>query len=72
MKIGVLSDTHVSRVSDLPPSVIRALENADLIVHLGDFDSLQLLNELREMGDFIGVAGNHDGQDIRKILSEKH
>ncbi len=71
MKIGVLSDTHISRVSELPPSVIRALEKADLIIHLGDFDSPQLLGELREMGDFIGVAGNHDGREIRNILSEK-
>ena len=61
MKIGVLSDTHVSRVSELPPSVIRTLERADLIVHLGDFDSPRLLEELSELGDFIGVAGNHDG-----------
>jgi putative phosphoesterase len=61
MKIGVISDTHVHRISELPSSLINALTRMDMVVHLGDFHSEDLVNDLKEIADFRGVAGNHDG-----------
>ncbi len=37
MKIGVVSDTHVSRIDQLPPKLVDSLKEVDLIVHLGDY-----------------------------------
>ena len=60
MRIGVISDTHVSRISELPGSLISTLKGMDMVVHLGDFHSTDLVNDLKDVTDFRGVAGNHD------------
>jgi len=61
MKIGVISDTHVHRISELPSSLINTLARMDMVIHLGDFHSEALVNDLKEIAEFHGVAGNHDG-----------
>ena len=71
VKIGVLSDTHAHRLSELPPSLVNALINLDMIVHLGDFNSIELVDELKSMGNFRGVTGNHDFGDIQLALPKK-
>lgn len=60
MKIGVIADTHVNHISDLPTSLINTLSRMDMIIHLGDFHTESLVNDLKEITDFHGVAGNHD------------
>lgn len=60
MRIGVISDTHVRRISELPASLINSLKGMDMVVHLGDFHSADLVNDLKEITSFRGVAGNHD------------
>ena len=60
MKIGVIADTHVHRISELPSSLINELTRMDMVLHLGDFHSEDLVNDLKEISDFRGVAGNHD------------
>ncbi len=71
MKIGVVSDTHVSRIDQLPPKLVDALKEVDLIVHLGDYTGKELLDGLRELGDFRGVFGNMDTSSVRAELPEK-
>ena len=60
MRIGVIADTHVRRISELPSSLINELTRMDMVLHLGDFHSEDLVNDLKEISDFRGVAGNHD------------
>ena len=60
MRIGVIADTHVQRISELPSSLINELTRMDMVLHLGDFHSEDLVNDLKEISDFHGVAGNHD------------
>ncbi|MCX6001722.1 MAG: metallophosphoesterase family protein [Chloroflexi bacterium] len=60
MRIGVIADTHVHRISELPSSLINELTRMDMVLHLGDFHSEDLVNDLKEISDFHGVAGNHD------------
>jgi hypothetical protein len=60
MKIGVISDTHAHKISQLPDSLLDVLTRMDMVVHLGDFHSEDLVNDLKEITDFRGVAGNHD------------
>lgn len=60
MKIGVIADTHVQHLSELPTSLINSLTHMDMVFHLGDFNSESLLNDLKSITNFRGVAGNHD------------
>jgi len=71
MKIGVVSDTHISRIDQLPPKLVDSLKEVDLIVHLGDYTGKELLDGLRELGDFRGVFGNMDTSAVRAELPEK-
>ncbi|HEY49141.1 MAG TPA: metallophosphoesterase family protein [Dehalococcoidia bacterium] len=71
MKIGVVSDTHVSRVDQLPANLLEMLEEVDLVVHLGDYTGIELLDGLRSLGDFRGVFGNMDSSEVRAELPEK-
>lgn len=54
MKIGVVSDTHSLLI---PPEVINALNKTDLIIHAGDFCTIQDVDTFRELKDFKGVYG---------------
>lgn len=70
MKIGVLSDTHISTFDQLPSNLLERLKEADLIVHLGDYTGEELLDGLRKVGNFRGVFGNMDSPAIRALLPE--
>lgn len=71
MRIGVISDTHVSGIEELPQGLVETLKNMDIIVHLGDYTGKGLLDGLRELGDFHGVCGNMDPLSIKMALPEK-
>lgn len=71
VKLAVLSDTHVSRVEQLPRRLLEVLSEADLIIHLGDFTGKGLLDGLRALGDFHGVAGNMDIPAVKAELPEE-
>ena len=46
-RLLLLADTHVpKRARDLPAEVWRAVEEADLVVHAGDWVDVRLLDEL--------------------------
>ncbi len=72
MKILVLSDTHVPRAAvDLPGEIYRRIEEADLVLHAGDFVEIGVLEKLRKLKETIGVCGNMDSEEIRKVLKPK-
>jgi len=71
VKVGVVSDTHVSRIDQLPPKLVDGLKEVDLIIHLGDYTGKELLDSLRGLGDFRGVFGNMDSSSVRAELPEK-
>ena len=70
MRIGVLSDTHTSSLS---PYILERLKslNLDLIIHCGDYNGMNVIHQLKTLGDFCGVAGNMDPPAIRELLKEK-
>lgn len=71
-KIVVISDTHARSLDVLPPGLLAELAAADLVVHCGDYTSIALLEELRNLAKrFIGVYGNMDPKDIRDELPDK-
>ena len=71
MKVGVVSDSHVSKIDQLPSKLVDGLKEVDLIVHLGDYTGKELLDSLRGLGDFRGVFGNMDPLALRSELPEK-
>ena len=73
MKITVISDTHLKpgqSIDLLPPPLLNMLASSDMIVHAGDFVSLQCYNDLKDINQLVGVAGNMDSHELRQILPE--
>jgi len=70
MRVGVLSDSHVTSLSPELLEKLRGL-NLDLIIHCGDYTGIDVVHQLQSLGNFCGVAGNMDSMDIRKQLNEK-
>lgn len=71
MRIGVISDTHVKTIDDVPAKILKALAEVDLIVHAGDFTERAVLDGLRTIGRVKAVAGNMDSDELKKILPQK-
>lgn len=71
MKIAILSDTHLKRVSETLEALFENhLSDKDLIVHAGDVVSLEIVDFLRQR-PFHGVSGNMDPLDVQSVLPSK-
>lgn len=72
MKLLLLSDTHVpKRARALPAAVLAAIEEADVVVHAGDWVDEATLDLLeRRSRRLVGVWGNNDGPGLRRRLPE--
>lgn len=71
MQIGVLSDSHARSLADLSPKITERLAKVDLILHAGDYTSWQVVEDLRKLGPFRGVAGNMDPVSIAAELPKR-
>jgi len=71
VKIGVLSDTHVTSFAEIPGQIVRALAGVDLIVHAGDFVTREVLDGLKRLGEVKAVQGNMDSAELKRALPEK-
>ena len=71
MRIGVISDTHVKTVDELPAKILKVLAGVDFIVHAGDFTDKAVLDGLRNIGEVKAVAGNMDSGELQKALPQK-
>ncbi|GAB6877490.1 metallophosphoesterase family protein [Thermaerobacter litoralis] len=68
-RILVLSDTHIpGRGRSLPPAVLEAAAQADLIVHAGDLVSLDVYDELALLAPVVAVCGNVDDPEVYRRL----
>jgi putative phosphoesterase len=72
VRLLLIADTHVpQRALDLPDEVWQAVDEADLVVHAGDWVSLDLLDRLQARADLLGCWGNNDhGVEWRRRLPE--
>jgi uncharacterized protein len=70
MVIAVISDTHLPRgTRRLPEACVERLAAADLLLHAGDFSTLEVLRELESIGPpLLGVHGNVDSAEVRRLL----
>ncbi len=71
MEIGIISDTHVKTLDELPATIITALAGVDLIIHAGDFTELPVLEGLRQLGAVKAVCGNMDSAELKRTLPQK-
>ncbi|KPL18468.1 MAG: hypothetical protein AMJ92_07845 [candidate division Zixibacteria bacterium SM23_81] len=72
MKIGVISDTHISSHREgLPEALLEKLRGVDLILHAGDLVVLDVLEALRELAPVEAVAGNMDSYQVKETLPGK-
>ena len=72
MLLLITADTHVpTRATTLPDDLWQQVVRADVVVHAGDWVSLELLAELEARTTrLIGVVGNNDGPELRARLPE--
>ena len=69
MKIVVTGDTHLSnKDKPLPEILLKECETADLIIHTGDWTSIEVYNNLSKYAEVVGVYGNADGEDMKEYL----
>ena len=68
----MMADTHVpKRARDLPARLWAAVDEADVVVHAGDWVHEPLLDALDARARrLIGVYGNNDGPELRARLPE--
>jgi putative phosphoesterase len=73
MKIGVIADTHIpDRANEIPPKVLEAFKNVDMIIHAGDFVDIGILDKLKSICKDVKVVwGNMDPYEIREKVPEK-
>jgi uncharacterized protein len=70
MLVAVLSDTHLPRgARRLPEACVERIAAADLLLHAGDFSTVEVLRELEAIGPpLLGVHGNVDSAELRRLL----
>ena len=72
MRLLLLSDTHLPvRARSLQDQVWRLVDEADLVIHAGDWVDVATLDSLQARASrLVGVAGNNDGPALRERLGE--
>jgi putative phosphoesterase len=72
VKLLLMADTHVPhRARDLPEQLWRAVAEADVVVHAGDWVCVQLLDTLLARANrLIAVVGNNDGPSLSARLPD--
>ena len=72
MKIIILSDTHIKKgqslISRLPEDLVSMIKNCDLVIHAGDFETIDCYKELEALGKLVAVHGDTDCPELMKLL----
>jgi putative phosphoesterase len=72
-KIVVVGDTHISDFKDIPNNIIKYCENADWVIHVGDYITKNVLEGFQNLKKvhFKGVYGNADNLAVKNSLKPK-
>ena len=68
-KIGIISDTH----GLLRPEVLEILRTCDCILHGGDINKPEILDQIRPLASVYVVRGNNDkdwAEGLRLLFSD--
>jgi putative phosphoesterase len=71
-RLVIMADTHLPRrARDLPAELWLAVDDADVVVHAGDWVDVALLDRLEARSRrLVAVHGNNDGPALRARLPE--
>jgi uncharacterized protein len=72
VRLLLIADTHVpKRARDLPDEVWECVADADVVIHAGDWISVDLLDRLEARSRrLLACWGNNDGPELRGRLPE--
>jgi putative phosphoesterase len=72
VRLLMMADTHVPRrARDLPPDLWRAVDEADVVIHAGDWVNEDLHDRLADRAArLVAVYGNNDPAGLRARLPE--
>jgi putative phosphoesterase len=72
MRLVLISDTHVPRrARDLPAALWTAIDQADVVIHAGDWVDVSLLDRLEaRAARLVACYDNNDGPALRARLPE--
>jgi putative phosphoesterase len=72
VRLVMMADTHIPRrARDLPSELWSAVEDADVVIHAGDWvDEIVLDTLSARAARVVGVFGNNDGPSLRARLPE--
>jgi putative phosphoesterase len=70
MLVAIVSDTHMPRGGRRLPDACRAwIAAADLLLHAGDFMTVEVFRELEQIRPpLVAVHGNVDSAELRRLL----
>ncbi len=68
MKVGVVADIHSGA---LPKGMLKDFKTVDLIIHAGDFCSLEDLKALTKIKEVKAVYGNMDDAALRHLFPRR-
>ena len=73
MKIGVVSDTHLTdKTQELPKNMLDDFKSADMVIHAGDLVDFSVIERLKKVcPKVIAVYGNMDPFEVRSKLPKK-
>ena len=70
MKLIVLSDTHL-KTGDIPAQLQSLIEEYDIVVHAGDFSTVEAYKAFNTSGKLKAVFGNDDVPELKKLLPDR-
>ncbi len=71
MKIIAFSDTHIKQgsiLAQIPTGLVRLIEDADVVIHAGDFVTKEAYDELSGICRLEAVHGNMDEPALKRLL----
>ena len=72
MRIGILSDTHLSHATEYFKEKTKELfDGIDILIHAGDMTGVHIFEYLAGRWDVRGVRGNMDDYELYSLLPEK-
>ncbi|MEL4305610.1 metallophosphoesterase [Methanococcoides sp. LMO-2] len=70
MKIIAVSDTHL-RGGTIPPTFKSLIDDCDILLHAGDFTTMECYQAFASTGKLKAVHGNSDDRELKELLPEK-
>jgi hypothetical protein len=70
MKLIALSDTHL-KTGDIPLQLQKFLDECDLIIHAGDFSTMEAYQSFKACSKLKAVFGNDDVPELKRLLPKR-